>query len=559
MPSFLTRRWRRALSLPLAVLSVCAALWAGQAAAQAAEAEPILRGVVLLPAYDQLRPDGVPVPPGEVDATRVPTLAGSAPQAQIRKFIGQPLDDLTLDTLRAMIGRYYADIDQPFVMVVVPQQDATSGAVQVVVLEAILGQVAVENARHFDVEQYRKAFRLAAGQPINSTTLQADIDWINRNPYRNVTAMAAGGAEPRTTDITLRVTERRPFSASIAADNTGNRATGRYRLHAGVEWGDAFGRGDILSYRYTTSDEPELLKQHTASYTAFLPWRDVLTVSGVVADSKSEEPGSLVTAGGLTRIAALNYQHALTPRRGMTHSVSLGYDFKRTNNDILFGGQSVFNSTSEINQVSLTYSANRPDPKGSTFLTLQVVASPGGLTDRNTDEAFQQQQAGASADYVYAVATVERLTQVTPKVAWYARASLQRASETLLPSEQASFGGPGSNRAFAISAATRDNGLQIVNELRLGALKPGLPAALGLEGVGDQLTPLVFVDYGVGWNNDKPGGLARDRVQLGSVGAGFEYQVSTHGSVRFTYGAPVIHSGRIGPTLRPQFSVALKF
>ncbi len=117
------------------------------------------------------------------------------------------------------------------------------------------------------------------------------------------------------------------------------------------------------------------------------------------------------------------------------------------------------------------------------------------------------------------------------------------------------FGGPQSNRGAVTAGATRDNGLQLMNELRAPAFALGLPRALGLDD-DDPFVPFLFVDYGAGWNH-----LAHTSswMELTSTGPGFSYQFSRFGAIRFTYAFPLQRVGHTAPILRPQFTATFTF
>jgi hemolysin activation/secretion protein len=530
----------------------------------APQAEPPIKGLVFLPRAEDLVAKGVPAPAGQIDASRVPALAAPAAQEELRRYLGLPLRQAMLDSLRAAVGKYYQSINRPFVSVAIPKQDVTDGVVQVVVIEGRLGKLGVTGNRWFDDAQYLDAVRLQPGGPIDNAELQSDLDWINDNPYRHATVAASAGTKTGDTDLTLQAQDRFPFSVTAGIDNTGNASTGLYRAWTVLDWGNALWRGDDFNYRFTTNPEdPRLLKQHTLSYTSYLPWRDTLNLSGSIVDSDTRG-ASLVETAGHNDYASLRYQHALPgfAVRGvgaLTQTLTLGYDFKSTNNNILFGGISVFPSTTEVDQFLAIYGASLPDAWGSTHVTVTLVASPGGLTQLNNTATFQTQQAGARADYFYGNGALERLTNLPYGATWDAKAIYQRSNGILLSSEQLSFGGPYANRGFVTAGATRDEGFQTTHELRAPSIQPNIPARLGAPGWQDQFVPFVFFDYGIGWNHPPPGTSNDSWLSEMTIGPGFTYQLERYLTMRFTYGVPLQRVGFTGDTLRSQFSVTLTY
>ncbi len=531
------------------------ALGASFVLSAAMAAEPTFKGFVFVPRAEDVRAGGVPDPAGHVDVARVPALATAAADAEIRRYIGLPIANITLESIRSAIAKQYAAIGRPFVYVSIPKQDVTDGVVQVVVVEGHVGPLALEGNRWFGANQYLNNLHLQPGGLIDNNVMQADLDWINRNQYRHATMLAGEGATVGTTKLLLRTEERFPVSITAGGDNTGNQGTGLYRMYTGIDWGNALWRGDDFNYRFTTTPEIRPLSQHAFSYTADTPWRDTLTLSLSIVNSTSLNNGGPTGTTGHTVNAGLRYQMPLPAWEKINHSLTVGYDFKSTNNNILFGGVSVFPTTTEIDQFVVSYGANRPDSLGSTSLTLQFFGSPGNLSALNNTATFRTQQANATADYVYGNASLERLTTLVEPVPWFLRATLQLSSATLLPSEQMSFGGV-TNRGFATSSTTRDNGFQLTNELRAPTLGAAAMRAWGLNSEQHQFVPFVFVDYGAGWNN-APNNTAR--MTMVTVGPGFTYQFGRYMSVRFTFGFPVRQSGQTGPELRPQFSANATF
>jgi len=551
-------------SLTYSFLLVSVLLGAGAAAAQgtavpaAAAAHVAIKGIVFVPNPHGVVPGGVPEPAGQIDASRVPTLTDPAAQAEIRKYLGLPVSEILLGSLRAAVMKYYASIDHPFTTVTVPKQDVTDGVVQIIVVEGKLGKVSVEGNDWFSAGEYESAVRLKPGQPINNAELSADTDWLNQNQYHHVVIVAQPGVEFGTTDLVVRAQDRRPITFNAGFDDTGTKSTSLYRMSTGFDWGDAFWRGDDLNYEFTAAPDPDRLSQHSLSYTFNLPWHDSLSLSGSYATTNSL-PSGIINTTGVTGTASPRYNMLLPTVWGIRQSLSLGYDFKTTNNNILFGGVSVFPSTSEVDQFSATYSAGLADPYGATNATLLIVGSPGGLTPLNNSIAFQAQQAGAVANYVYTRVTLDRLTDLPQGFSWHSRLTGQLSSAILLPSEQLVFGGFQSIRGFVEQGVTRDEGVTWQNELRLPTLEAGTARLLHLDPESDALVPFWFFDIGGGRNHQELPGTPTSWVSLASTGPGITWNVSRNLSFRFTWGIPLMRVGAFIPRLAPQAALQLTF
>ncbi len=517
---------------------------------------PALTGIVLLGDHKQFDPRGVgTTPPGGVDATRVSAIPAADARRVIGPLLGKPLDGAGLLAIRKALQDYFIAIHRPFVSVIVPAQVVDSGVAQVIVLVSRLEHVGVTGNRWFDSGQYTGALHVRPGEPIDGALLDSDLDWINRNPYRHATVVAKPGEDVSTTDLEIRTDERFPASITGGVSNTGTQSTSLYRINTGIDWGNALWRGDDLNFNVTMSPDAYLLRQFALAYTAELPWRDTLTVSGDIATSHSSS-GAVVGNAGLNSGASLRYQMNLAAPAWLKQHLTAGYDFKSTNNNLLFGGASVFNTTSEVDQFILGYGGVATDASGRTSIDVNLFLSPGGLTPNNTTATFNAQQPGATASYVYVHLAAERVTRLPDGFSWDVRGVAQFSNAILLPSEQMIFGGYASVRGFAEQGAIRDNGVLLENELRLPSIGSLWPKGTSAVRFTDQLTPFVFIDYGVGWNH-RDTTAASSWLALGSVGPGLTWQIQRYLSARFTWGIPLTRHGDVGPLLAPQFGLQL--
>ena len=519
--------------------------------AVAQQGPPALRLLVL-------SPDGRPIQPARltgVDDAAVPALATPAARAVTAGFLGQPIDEDLLADIRDGLNTYYASIGRPFVTIAIPEQDAADGTLRVDVIEKKLGRITVEGNRWFADQVYTGAIRTRPGDPIDTGSLAADTDWINRDDHRHATISVGPGDDDSTYDLTVRAKDRLPLEVILAADNTGSADTGLYRIGLSVDWSNALWRGDALTYGFLTSTDQFRLLENSLSYTAYLPWRDSVTIAFVNADTRGKAIESFggTSVNGHSDIVSFRYGLALPGSPGFSHRIDLGYDFKTTNTNILAGGALVFPTTSELNQFVIAYTARRGDRFGVTAATAMFVASPGNLTPGNTESALGAQQPGASPTYVYGRVSLERLTNLPSDTAWNVRLTAQYSSDTLLASEQLGFGGSQSIRGFVDLGATRDTGISVQNEFRLAPVKFQTSTDAGA------MVPFVFLDVGAGRNRRELAGAQRSWLEMVSAGPGLTRHFTPNTALRLSWGFPLIRNGRTGPFPGPQFGTQIAF
>ncbi len=95
---------------------------------------------------------------------------------------------------------------------------------------------------------------LRPGQPLDSGQFNQDLNWLNNNPFRQVSASFKPGPKLGLTDVELQVDDRFPVRPYVGYENTGTRFTGPDRLLGGFNWGNAFAvMSSIFFWRLASS------------------------------------------------------------------------------------------------------------------------------------------------------------------------------------------------------------------------------------------------------------------------------------------------------------------
>ncbi|HRQ87343.1 MAG TPA: ShlB/FhaC/HecB family hemolysin secretion/activation protein, partial [Bacteroidia bacterium] len=464
--------------------------------------------------------------------------------------VGQPM---TLGSLNQMVRDAvlaYRKSDLPVVDVLVPEQEITSGVLQLVVIEGRLGDVIVEGASSAESRSLARQIRTQRGEVIRESNLTEDLNWINKHPNRQVDLVFSPGGGYGETDVILRNETTRDLAGYVSLENSGTALLGENRVIFGASWtGPLFlGQDSILSYQFTTSIDSESdLFGHSGVFASYLPWRHQITLLGAYVGSEATFDagnGVLFDTGGVNKQISGRYGIPLPSLGRMTHELELGMDFKSSNSDLAFNNSfTIFDTTSEIVQYSLGYNIVSRDDTGIWRMDSEVVSSPGGNTNKNTDAIFNSQRGGATANYTYGQVTIER-DQLLPK-GWtaYGRIQGQASNGNLLASEKLGAGGYDSVRGWEQRARGGDNGLVASAELRTPVIYPSTFA--GFQNVQDGAYGLIFFDY-ASLSEEKPDpltGFKADDIQMGSFGLGFRYQRDNWFSLRVDYGFQVTEEG----------------
>lgn len=464
-------------------------------------------------------------------------------------FLSKPVSFADLDKVATTVRDLYRAHGLAVVGVAFPEQNIQSGTVQVVVTVYRLGRVTVSGNRWFDSGTFKDEMQLEGGEALDIDRLREDLNRLNRNPFHRVDAVLARSETPGETDVQLHVQDRLPLRVYLGYDNEGLAVTGRDRYSAGFNWGDAFGLDQQLSYQFITSpdlwrhrhrglglsDKPRFTA-HSIAWLAPLPWGDFVNVFGAYVEMVPDLGPNFGQVAHSLQLSA-RYIHEMVPLGQLSQQLQFGFDYKRADSNLAFGGYSLYANATNVEQFLLVYDGTLADEMGQTALENQLVISPGGLSDGNTTQAFQSSgTSGARSNYIYDHLTVTRVTQLPWEFSSVIRAEGQIASTELLPSEQLGGGGADSVRGYDPRAVNGSEGALASFELRSPTLHPLQAIAPdAAPAIDDSAQLLAFYDYGyVGYKHAQQA-LAR-HAELQSAGVGLRYGIGRYLDARFDYG-----------------------
>jgi hemolysin activation/secretion protein len=502
---------------------------------------PSLNGLVFVDKPDQIQPEGLES--SGVRASNLPDLESPAFKAIAGKYIGQPVTLRSLNELNKEVVAFYGQNDYPVVDVIVPEQDITKGTVQLVVLQGQLGVVKVEGNRWFSDNLLSNEIRLEQGRIIRAKKLMADLNWLNRNPFRRVNLVYSRGEDLAETDLILQVQDRFPVRFYTGYENSGSDATGDNRFFAGFNWGNAFGLDHRASYQFTFNNDLDRFAAHSGSYEIPLPWRHILGIYGGQGTSEANTlQTALISSEGESITAGMRYTIPLTGVGTFEHELAFGFEYKDTTTDFSIGGVPEPTSFTEIGHFLASYTAGQRDAWGGTSFTGSVFFSPGDLTDNNNDVDFQTIRPFAESEYVYSRVTLERIFSLPENFSLVGRFTGQLASGNLLSSEQLGVGGYATIRGYEEREVNADEGFYTNAELRSPPLSLASLFKLG-DVPQDQLQALLFWDYAAVSLSDPIGGQDPN-LFLSSFGPGVRYSINPYLSFRFDYGFQLMDSGQ---------------
>jgi hemolysin activation/secretion protein len=442
---------------------------------------------------------------------------------------GKTLNLGYLEELAAAITKRYQDRGYLLSRAYIPPQTLSDDTVRIAVLEARYGAVSLANSsRVSDALLKSYLTPLRSGQPVVEDALERRLLLLADVPGAVVNSTIAPGAAVGTSDLQVTAVPGAPYDVALAADNGGNRYTGRDRVTATANMNDPLGHGDVLSVTGLTAGAN--LDYGRLAYQSLLPNGAGTSVAGSVSGLYYH------LANGLSQLHA----HGTA----QTESVTVMQPFIRSVKGNLFA-QVGFESRQLRDEVDVTdihtdrrtyaltatLAGDRRDGSGISNMNASLTA--GQLDFQNSiAEAADFSTAKTRGGYAKLNVSLARLQGLTQSNSLYVAFNGQIADKNLDSSEQFFVGGPNSVRAYDVGAVGGAVGALASLELRhnLGAPLPGAWQAI------------AFVDSGVVRVYKNVFAAGENSATLSGAGVGLNW-VGPHGwAASGSLAAPIGHA-----------------
>jgi len=452
---------------------------------------------------------------------------------EISPYLLSPISLEDIKELELKILCYYRKKKRPLVSVVTPPQNLSSGILQLVIVEPKAADICLSGNRWTSRQFILNHLSLCEGEGIDSYQLQNELAWINRSPFRQTDVILSPGDYAGTTNAELVTSERFPFRVYAGADNTGTVSLDHTRIYTGFNAGNLWGQDHQASFQWTTAPNPHVLTAFSFQYLAPFSWHNQLMFYGGYSKFKADLPVDLMSQNGKAWQVSGRYQIPIFPLFGsLLQQVSFGYDFKRTNSELLFGGISIQEGYADINQFYFGYTLDWITCNTKTSLLAEIFGAPFQITHDQNNHAFRRLRPFAESKYAYG-----RLRFChTRNAKWFTGRVVLAGQATgwnLLASEQFPLGGWETVRGYEERAFNADSGV-------LASLEIAAPQLL--TNLNQNLEFLGFVDYGWGMLH-RPSEEQKRTEWLCGVGPGVRYRYRTHLVLRGDIGFPLHKAG----------------
>ncbi|KAB0514795.1 ShlB/FhaC/HecB family hemolysin secretion/activation protein [Pseudomonas extremorientalis] len=439
----------------------------------------------------------------DIELKGADSLSGADRTRLLKPYIGQCLGVAQLNELLKVITDYYIAKGRVTSRAYLPQQDLSSGHLQVLVVEGKLEGLKGAQGSTVTDRELAMAFPGKVGEALNLREVEQLVDQLSRLPSRQAQMELTPGSQIGGSEVLVKNTPQKPWRASLSRNNDGQKSTGEQQWGAGLEWDSPLGLADQLILRGghdAISDHQKTSKNSMLYYN--VPW-GWWNFSYTYSESDYRTPGDL--DGYKYKQTGDSQNHQLRAERVVHRddvsktSVNVGLTHLRTNN--YFNDERLDVSSNRLSEFQVGINHGRRI--GSAFVNLDVGMQNGtGAFDAQKDD--QERIRGnltPTPRYRKYTATVSYLQPFTlwgESLSFSSLATGQRSEDVLYPAQRMSLGGSYSVRGFKDQQLTGDSGGYWRNEVRWAR-----PVTL------DWMRP-AFAEYGASVGYDQ-GVIRHDR------------------------------------------------
>jgi len=475
------------------------------------------------------------------------------PRATVEKvvypYLGPGRTVADVEKARAALEKAYRDAGYQTVSVSIPEQRVEDAVVTLRVTQGVVSRVRVVGARYYSQGRILElAPSVAEGSVPRFADVQQELERLNRSPDRRVLPILRAGKVVGTTEIDLNVEDRSPLAASLEYNNYRSPNTPQHRLTASLGYNNLFQSEHAVQAQYQTSPEqPDEIRVWMLSYTAPLPRSDSFLSAYALHSSSSIAALSDITVLGKGDIAGLRYVMPLAGDKTLSHTLTLGIDYKNIHENLTQSGQLTTQTPVRYYPFSATYGGTVSDEQGSWQYSTGTVFSFRGLGAQETD--FANRRVDAHNNFLVLKWDVSRTQLLGKSASLFVRADGQAADQALVSSEEFSAGGVGSVRGYLLSEALGDNGVHGSIELRGPSLSGEWAPAV------TELRPHAFVE-GAQVRVIDPLPSQIQRFTLSSAGLGLTLKALKALSAVLNWGMP-FHATPSTPAREPRWQFKL--
>lgn len=398
-----------------------------------------------------------------------------------------------------------------------PKQEIRGGVVEIKIIEARLGDVAVEGDPDV-ISPERAKETVFAAQPQGQTLLMQDLErgvlLLNDLPGVSASPYLKPGKQPGETDLGLKIESHPRVSGSLDYANAGVNAVGEHQFGGSLFVNNALGIGDQATFRVQGGSGNVYGRLTYSLPVGYSGLRVGIAGSGMYY-TLGDVPGTrfkVWDADGDAWIGGIFASYPIL-RSGKANFYTIaGFDTRRYHN---VSKQEALNSDKTLNVGYVGLQGDyRDDWLGGGFNNYSFFLTAGDVDLTGNAGYLRQDQSGPRTQGAYQKFSLNlsRLQKLPGPFSFWLNFAGQMSTKDLDSSEKFSLGGPYGVRAYPVNEALADEGYLLNFELRYDAYQDPQWGNVQLVG---------FIDHG--------GVRLHNNLWLGSGPGPNEYTLSGGG------------------------------
>ncbi|MFB4247349.1 ShlB/FhaC/HecB family hemolysin secretion/activation protein [Pseudomonas idahonensis] len=431
------------------------------------------------------------------------SLSASERESLLKPYIGQCLGVAQLNELLKVITNRYIEKGLVTSRAYLPQQDLSSGHLQVLVVEGKLEGLKAAEGSKLTARELNMAFPGSSGELLNLRQIEQMVDQLNRLPSNQAQMELAPGQAVGGSEVLVKNNPQKPWRVGLSRSNEGQKSTGEQQWGSSFEWDSPLGLADQLVLRGghdAVSDHQKTSRNAMLYYNLPFGWWNLsYSYSQSEYRSLAQAVGFNFKQTGDSQNHQLRLERVIHRDALSKTSLNSGLSYLRTNNYI--EDSKLSNSSNRLSEAQ--FGINHGRRIGSAFLNLDLGLQDGiGAFDaqrENQRDKYGNRQANARyRKYTATASYLQPFKLWDESLVFSSLVTGQRSEDVLFSSQRMSLGSQSSIRGYKDQSLNGDSGYYWRNDLRWSR-----PVTW------DWLRP-VFAEYGTGLGYDL-GAIRNDR------------------------------------------------
>lgn len=395
-------------------------------------------------------------------------LSAADQKSLLAPYIGQCLGAAELNALLKAITDHYLARGLVTSRAYLPQQDLSSGHLQVLVVEGRLEGVRSEDNSGLSQRELAMAYPGEAGQLLNLREIEQLLDQLNRLPSNQAQMELTPGEAVGGTQLLVRNQPDKPWRASLSRNNEGQPSTGEQMLNLGLEWDSPLGLADQLVLRGghdVVSDHNQGSKNGALYYN--LPWG---WWNFSYSYSESDYRSQLFASGYPFKQTGDSQSHQLRAERVVHRdatsktSLSAGIAHLRTNNYI--DDSRLSGSSNRLSEAQFGINHGRRLGNAYVNIDLGMQQGTGAFDAQDNGHPMPGEPVARYRKYSATLSLVQGFELWGEQLSFSSLATGQRSEDVLFSPQRISLGGLASVRGLREQSLSGDSGGYWRSDLR---------------------------------------------------------------------------------------------